>query len=305
MAGKSIVREEVVFPCGQDECHGIIYRPAGASGLPGLVMGMGFGMVKDAHADTYGPVLAGEGLAVLAFDYRRFGRSGGTPRQALYPDDQVADYRCALAYLQSQPYVDGEKMCVWGTSYSGGHVLTLLAFPTHNVKCGVAQVPSFYSYKSALKLLGSLEPVLSAVSDGISGACGGSPEYVPIVSRDGQGLLTSDEAINYYLKVAETVPSFENRITADSLPRILAYNPGYYAELVTRPLMVVLALRDRTVPVEDARIVASRVRGPVELVEVDSGHFDIYEEPLASELARREARWILETLGYPNENAQG
>ncbi len=297
VVAREIVREDVFFPCQGVECHAVIYRPREDGEYPGLVMAMGFGMVKDAHAHEYGPIFASHGIAVMAFDYRRFGRSGGEPRQALYPEDQVADYRCAIEYFKMQSYVDSTSVCVWGTSYSGGHVLTLLAFPSPSIKCGIAQVPSFYSFLAAKAFFGSLEPVMELAAPGVASACRGEPQYMPIVSREGLGLLRSEEAIEYYLEEASRVEGFENRVTIDSIPRILAYNPGYYADLVEKPLMIIMALRDRTVPLEPIREVASRVKGPIELVEVDAGHFDIYHSPLLEKIAGAEAKFILEQTG--------
>jgi len=289
-------RREVFFPCQGVACHGILYVP-GRPGGPGLVMAMGFGMVKEAHADDYARFFVERGFTVLAFDYRFFGGSGGWPRQRLDPWGQVEDYRCALRFLGRTGLVDPGRLCVWGTSFSGGHVLTLLAFPEPGLRCGVAQVPNVYSYRTALEYFGSLEPVMALSAQLGRGCCEGRPGYVPIVSRDGPSVIRSEEAVEYYLEKERELETFENRVTADSIPRVLAYNPGFYAELVRLPLMMVVASRDKTTPPELAREVASRVQGPVRLLEVEGGHFDVYREPLLSRVAREEAEWALGAVG--------
>jgi len=293
-----IVKEEVLFPCSGVYCHGVIYRPKdGKDKLPVIVMAMGFGMIKEIHSDDYGPIFAEKGFAVLAFDYRRFGKSQGEPRQALYPEDQVSDYRCAIAYMRSQPYADPDKICVWGTSFSGGHVITLLAFPSPGVKCGIAQVPNVYSYYAAMKFFGNLDPVLMLAEQGRRECCKGEPMYIPIVSREGLGILATEEAINYYLEKASKYPGFENRITLDSIDRILAYNPGYYAGLVSKPLLAIIAKKDKTTPPDVAIEALKKVKkAKVDIIEYDVGHFDIYEPPLLEEIARKEAEWSLKTL---------
>ena len=289
-------RREIFFPCRGASCSGILYLPDRPGG-PGLVMAMGFGMVKEAHADDYAPFFAEKGFTVLAFDYRRWGRSGGLPRQALYPMDQVDDYRSAIRYLQSEGLADRGRICVWGTSFSGGHVLTLLAFPEEGVQCGIAQVPNVYSYRTALEYFGSLDPVLGLSRDLDRGWRTGEPSYAPIVSREGFGIIASREAVEYYLEMEEKLDSFVNRVTADSIPRILAYNPGDYAGLIRRSLMMVVASRDKTTPPGLAREVAARIPGPVRLLEVEGGHFDIYREPLLSRIAREEAEWASRAVG--------
>ena len=289
-------RREVYFPCkGGVACHGILYRPEDPAG-PGLVMAMGFGMVKEAHADDYAPFFVEKGFTVLAFDYRYFGRSGGWPRQYLDPYAQVDDYRCAIRYLKREGLVDPSKICVWGTSFSGGHVLTLLAFPEPGVECGIAQVPNVYSYRTALEYFGSLDPVMALAAQADGESCGSRPGYVPIVSREGPSVIRAEEAVEYYLEKERELETFENRVTADSIPRVLAYNPGDYASLIRKPIMMVIVSRDQTTPPSLAREVASRIQGPVELLEVEGGHFDVYRQPLLERIARAEAEWAFKTL---------
>jgi dienelactone hydrolase len=290
------LREEV-FLCNGEKCHGILYLPEGEGPFPVIVMAMGFGMVKEAHAGDYAPYFTRKGMAVFAFDYRRFGRSGGYPRQALYPEDQVADYRCAISHLRRMKEIDGERICVWGTSFSGGHVLTLLAFPSPGVKCGIAQVPNVYSYRTALSYFGSLEPVMMLAEQGREACCKGEPMYIPIVSRDGPAVILTEEAYEYYTEVASRIEWFENRITLDSIDRVLAYNPGYYAHLIHKPLLIIVASRDKTTPPALALELAEKIPGDVTVKQYDAGHFDIYRMPLLGEIASFEAEWAAKVLG--------
>ena len=292
-----MIREEVFFPCSGVSCHGILYRPDGGGDGRAVVMAMGFGMVKEAHADDYGAYFAERGFTVLAFDYRRFGRSGGYPRQALYPMDQVSDYRCAVSWLLDRGLAEPGRVCLWGTSFSGGHVLTLLAFPQPGVACGVAQVPNVYSYRTALHYFGSLEPVMMLAEQGRRACCTGRPEYISIVSEKGEpAVIMTEEAREYYLEKARELETFENRITLDSIDRVLAYNPGDYAHLIRKPVMLVVASRDQTTPPDLAREVASRIPGRVELLEVEGGHFDVYRDPLLSRVREAEADFMEKVL---------
>ena len=74
------------------------------------------------------------------FDNRCFGASDGEPRQEIDPWAQVRDYRHAITYLHTVPEVDPERIGVWGSSYSGGHVLVVAAID-RRVKAVVSQVP--------------------------------------------------------------------------------------------------------------------------------------------------------------------
>jgi len=216
-------KKELYFPCSGEKCHGILYFPSNIKKTPALIMGMGFGMIKEVHADDYAPYFAQKGISVLVFDYRRFGKSEGKPRQALYPMDQVSDYRCAISYMKTLDIIDPDKICVWGTSFSGGHVLTLLAFPELGLRCGISQVPNAYSYRTALEYFGSLEPVLMISSQNSKECCEGNPSYIPIVSKDGIAALMSKEAFEYYSNVAWPPPSPEER----ECPEVLRVNTPF------------------------------------------------------------------------------
>ncbi|WP_292319926.1 CocE/NonD family hydrolase [Caldisphaera sp.] len=289
-------KKETFFPCNGEKCHGILYLPSGIKKAPALVMGMGFGMVKEVHADDYAPYFAQKGIAVFVFDYRRFGRSEGMPRQALYPMDQVSDYRCAISFMKTIEKVDPNRICVWGTSFSGGHVLTLLAFPEPGLKCGISQVPNVYSYRTALEYFGSLEPVLMLYSQNSKDCCEGRPSYIPIVSKDGIAALMTKEAYEYYTSIASKYETFENKITLDSLTHILAYNPGDYSHLIKKPLLMIIASKDQTTPPKIAKEVADRIKSEVTIKEYNVGHFEIYKQPLLNEIAIYESAWLLERL---------
>ncbi|MCY7396445.1 MAG: alpha/beta fold hydrolase, partial [Nocardioides sp.] len=65
---------------------------------------------------------AAAGLEVLLFDYRGLGTSGGGPRQLVSHRRQRQDYHAAIAFARARPGVDADRVVLWGTSYSGGHV---------------------------------------------------------------------------------------------------------------------------------------------------------------------------------------
>ena len=103
-------------------------------------MAHGLSAVKEMYLDDYAAAFAAAGLDALVFDNRNFGASDGEPRQEIDPIAQVRDYRHAITYAISLPEVDRSRVGVWGSSYSGGHVLTVAAIDTR-VKAAVSQVP--------------------------------------------------------------------------------------------------------------------------------------------------------------------
>ena len=118
------------------------FYPAEGSGAPGaaVVMAHGFSAVKEMYLDSFAEVFAAGGLNVVVFDNRCFGASDGEPRQEIDPWVQVRDYRHAITYASTLPEVDPGRIGIWGSSYSGGHVLVVAAID-RRVKAVVCQVP--------------------------------------------------------------------------------------------------------------------------------------------------------------------
>ena len=128
--------------------------------LPTIVMSHGWGgMASQLRADAI--VFARAGYFVLAFDYRGWGASDsrviltgpqpGHPaggkftaevqevREVVDPVDMAADLNNAICWVWGEPQCDQDRIGLWGTSYSGGHVVYAAA-RNPRVKCLVSQV---------------------------------------------------------------------------------------------------------------------------------------------------------------------
>jgi cephalosporin-C deacetylase-like acetyl esterase len=129
--------------------RGWFYVPDGAKKpVPTIVMAHGFSCTKEMFLDKYAEVFVKDGLAVLIYDNRNFGDSDGQPRLEVDPYNQIRDYRHAITYASSLPEVDSSRIGIWGTSYTGGHVLQVAAIDKR-VKCVVSQVPVVSGYRNA------------------------------------------------------------------------------------------------------------------------------------------------------------
>ena len=94
-------------------------RPA-----PCVVMAHGFSLTMRDGLAPYAEAFAAAGLHVLVFDHRCLGESGGEPRGRLRIGEQQDDWRLAIEFARSQ--ADVEQTVLWGYSFSGGHVTSLL-----------------------------------------------------------------------------------------------------------------------------------------------------------------------------------
>src|ERR687886_952595 len=151
--GGSAMRKDVELQADGPRLRGWLYTPdTGAGPFPTVVMAHGFSAVKEMYLDRFAEVFAEAGLAALVFDNRNFGSSEGQPRFEIDPWAQVRDYRDAITYARSRPEVDRERIGVWGSSYSGGHVLVVGAID-RRLRCVVAQVPPTSGHPNILRLV--------------------------------------------------------------------------------------------------------------------------------------------------------
>src|SRR5204862_4748675 len=133
--------------------RGWLYLPDRAAGqVPTIVMAHGFSAVKEMYLDRFADAFAAAGLGALVFDNRNFGASEGEPRYEIDPWEQVRDYRHAITYACTRKEVDAERIGIWGSSYSGGHVLVVGA-NDRRVKCVSAQVPLISGHRNARRIV--------------------------------------------------------------------------------------------------------------------------------------------------------
>jgi cephalosporin-C deacetylase-like acetyl esterase len=147
------MRQDIEFDAEGVTLRGWLYLPDEASGpVPTVVMAHGFSAVKEMFLDSFAEAFAAGGLGALVFDNRNFGASDGEPRQEIDPWAQVRDYRHAITWAQARSEVDADRIGVWGSSYSGGHVLVLGAIDKR-IKCVVCQVPLVSGVRNIQRLV--------------------------------------------------------------------------------------------------------------------------------------------------------
>lgn len=111
--------EVAEFPSEGATLRGRFYRPVRAAPWPAVVMTHGTTATVTMCLDRYAEVFSCAGLAVLLYDHRNFGLSGGEPRQLINPWLQARGYRDAMNYLLTREDIRIDKIAAWGDSYSG------------------------------------------------------------------------------------------------------------------------------------------------------------------------------------------
>jgi uncharacterized protein len=277
------MREDVEFQAEDVTLRGWLYSPDGADGpAPTVVMAHGFSAVKEMYLDRFAEVFAGAGLAALVFDNRNFGASDGEPRQEIDPWAQVRDYRHAITYATTRDEVDAGRIGVWGSSYSGGHVLVVGAID-RRVKCVVSQVPlvsghaNFRALVRADFIAGFREQF---DADRAARFRGEPPAMVPVVAEDplAPSALPTPDSWAWFTQTHESrAPSWRNEVTLRSVELFTEYEPGTYLPWIgPTPLLMVVAAGDHLTPADLAIAAYERAVEPKRLVILPSGHFDAY-----------------------------
>jgi fermentation-respiration switch protein FrsA (DUF1100 family) len=269
------VRCAGVHLSGQDDSF------AGEDGRrPCVVLGNCLGGTVDSGLLPFSERFAAAGLDALAFDYRHFGLSDGEPRQLLSAARQLEDYAAAIAFARSLEGVDPDRIVVWGSSYSGGHVVPV-AVRDGRICAVISQIPNMDGMAALLNLaryagIGHLARcVLAGIRDVAASLRGRAPVIVPLVGAPGTiGAMTSPDAEPGYRAIAG--PSWRNEMAARIFLRAGAYRPGLQAGRLPCPILVQIADHDAVAPVKAAQDAAWRATGRAEVRTYPIGHFDIY-----------------------------
>lgn len=165
--------------------RGWLYRPEGEKcGYPAIIMAHGLSGVKEQYLDRYAEVFVSAGFGVILYDHFNFGASDGIPRQEADPVLQRRGYRDAISFAQTVSWIDAQRIGLWGTSYSGGHVLEVAALDPR-ARCVVSQVPTISGYRSSQRRVRSdLVPSLLSgfEADRAARFQGKTPAVFPAVS---------------------------------------------------------------------------------------------------------------------------
>lgn len=153
-------RENVAFQTADKATlRGWFYRPVSseaATQLPCLVLSHGFSALKEMELDQFADYFSAHlPISCLVYDNRGFGDSDtkeSQPRHEIIPSEQTSDMSDAITYAQSRTDVDADKIGIWGSSYSGGHVLWVGAVDKR-VKAVLSQVPCVNGYDNFNRLV--------------------------------------------------------------------------------------------------------------------------------------------------------
>lgn len=296
-ARHTFTRQDVRFDSGETYCSAWLYLPDGVVNPPVVVLGHGLGATREMRLDAFSERFAAAGIATLAFTYRYFGDSGGQPRQLMSVRRQLEDWDAALAFVKQHDDVDGGRIAVWGSSFGGGHAITV-ASRHPELRAAVSQCPFTDGLASAaaLGLTGSLKVTPVVLRDFAAKLFGRPPVMVPIAAVPGrQALMNAHDALPGYLALVPKGMRFVNHVAARVIPEIAAYRPGRVAAKVKCPILFCISNADTVTP--PGRTLALARRAPLgEIKRYDVGHFAFYMGSAFEDLVRDQAHFLTEHL---------
>ncbi len=290
-------RADADFTSGGTRCAAWLYRPEGDGPHPCVVMAHGFSAVREQRLDAYAERFAAVGLAALAFDYRHFGASDGEPRQLLDIARQLDDWRAAVSHARSQEGIDPDRVAVWGSSFSGGHVVAIAA-GDERIAAVVSQAP-FTDGVTAIRAIGPTSAArltLAGLRDQFAGLAGRGLRYLPAVGPPGSlAVMSSAEAEPGLRALDPPQSTWQNRVGARVMLRVGFYRPYAKLKRLRMPVLVQVCERDETTPHEPAAR-AAEASANAELIRYPIGHFEIYVEPQFERTVSDQTEFLVRNL---------
>ena len=278
--------ERVTLRSGDDEVVGTLVLPDGPP--RGAVVATGpLTSVKEQASGVYARALAERGWAGLAIDLRRFGESGGEPRQMVDPESDAQDASAAAAFLADR--FPGLPVAGLGVCFGAGPMAVAVARDRRFAAfAGVAGV-----YTDGAAVRESMGAAYDETLERGRAAEGrwhetGVVETIPAVAADGEAggtevAMPLDEAYAFYGTSRGAVPTYVNSFAVASYAHTLPFDAQVAA--ATAVPAIVVHSEHALVPAW-AHAFHDALTGSRRQVWLDSaGQIDFYDDPALYEPA--------------------
>ncbi|WP_312921901.1 alpha/beta hydrolase [Empedobacter brevis] len=253
---------------------------------------------NQTSGQIYGKALADAGFITLAFDASHQGESGGEPRFLEDPATRVEDFRCAVDYLTTLPYVNNNRIGVLGVCGGGGYAVN--AAMTERRFKAVATVVAAnygrimregdYTPEAAIKTLEAIAAQRTAEANGPDTFL---TTYIPVdkeaLQKTGIEDIDVVEAVDYYTTPRGQHACSPNKLLFSGLAPAVAFDAFHLAEhLLTQPLHIVIGDKPGAFGSHrDGYELFSKAASKQKSIQVVPGasHYDLYDRPEATEKA--------------------
>ncbi|CAO3609489.1 unnamed protein product [Cunninghamella echinulata] len=260
-------------------CDGDLLLPKNVIKPPVVIMAHGLAGQKDFGLMPYAENFVNEGVAVFLFDYRTFGKSDGLPRHLVDPYSHVKDWKEAINHVKTLECIDNKKIILWGSSFSGGHVINVGAekYNDKDIIGIMSQVPFVGGMHSAKQK--SLKDMVLAGFYGIYDMCftfAGSPKYSPVIGKPGTfAALNSKECYDGFLSIIPKESTWKNEMTSRSFIKMIFYNPMKNAYKIQVPVLILGGKYDSLIPIDAVQDCSKKIRN-CDFKVIECNHFEPY-----------------------------
>ncbi|EHB7716946.1 TPA: alpha/beta hydrolase, partial [Escherichia coli] len=263
--------------------------PSGGKKRPAIILCHGFCGIREILLPQFAEVFTQAGFVTITFDYRGFGDSDGE-RGRLIPEMQIDDIVTVINWAKEQPFIDKERVGLWGTSLGGGHVFGA-AVKGGGVKCIVSQLAFADGEKNITHHMSSEEKkeFISTLEklDAVKKASG-REKFVSITR-----VLNDNESKKFFEENRTQYPDMDIKIPFLTVKEMLDYKPVQYAAQVTCPSLIVVAEKDTVNPKEQGiELYNSVMHEDKQLYFVNNArHYDTYSGEYFDEISAVETEW--------------
>lgn len=275
---RKVVRKDIWFLSENTDCAGWLYI-SGDKKQPVIVMAHGLGATRDMRLDEYALAFAKAGFSCFLFDYRNNGDSKGDRRFRVNVKEQLEDWNNAIAFVKTLENVDTTRIFLFGTSFSGGHVMTLSAKRT-DIRGALAQCPYTDTFASvcAVPVCTRVKLFLTLCADCVTRLFG-HKIMVPLAGKpNSTALMVSADYAVYLDLMGNNSKTFRNITPVETVLEFFKYRPGKYAKDIPIPIYYAICAKDTVAPAEKTLQYAKQSKSGV-VKQYPCGHFDIYFEP--------------------------
>lgn len=283
--------EPLYIQSGKDVIAADFYRPKNIKNPAIIIMAHGFAALRQFGLVKFAQRFAQAGYAVILFDYRYWGGSTGQPRELVSLSDQQNDWKTVIHYLKSHKSLSSRKLVLWGTSLSGGYVLSLAA-EFKNIYAVIEQMPYVDGNATAKNYpIQYLPKALKLSSQDYMGAkVGLTSKTLPIISVDSLCIMPSQNCYHGFMSIIHPDYYWSGEVPARVFFNLIRYRPILTLCSIQIPVLFIAAKRDDWIPIESSREAATNIAPFVDYYEWDIAHFEIYhgvwlEKAISTQLA--------------------
>ena len=283
-------KNRVSFESAGFELVGDLYCPDDfdpGQSYPAVVVGGPLASVKEQAAGVFARELATRGYLALAFDYRYYGESGGTPRAYENPSDKAEDLKSAIGFMRNLKNVDSDRIVALGVCASSSYVSQALigetrvkAFATvsgyFNLRSFCLDNPFITEKQKAASLTASNAARQKYFETGVADR---NDMIFPDMSGEQDEINMKEIHDYYFARVGECWPNFSNHLTVFSYEQLLASNAVDYAKYIATPWLGVVGSEAFTLPVTEA-FYEAKSEGEKDIVVIEGAtHIKAYDDP--------------------------